>query len=78
MGGGGNGRAKEHFQISKEVLHCVVCNLTCIHSMSLLNLKPQNYGNFPNINNAFMQNVRLRFEKEPEKVIELSKILKSL
>ena len=76
--GGGNGCVKSHLQISKEVLHCAVCNLTCIHSMSLLYLKPQNYGNFPNINNAFMQNVRLRFEKEPEKVIEFSKILKSL
>ena len=76
--GGGNGCAKECLHVSKDVLQCAVCNLTCIHSMSLLNLKPQNYGNFPNINNEFMQNVRLRFEKEPEKVIEFSKILKSL
>ena len=44
--GGGNDRADEYLHVSKEVLHCVVCNPTCIHSMSLLNLKPQNYGNF--------------------------------
>ena len=49
--GGGNGCVKDYFQISKEVLHCAVCNLTYIHSIFLLNLKPQNYGNFPNINN---------------------------
>ena len=52
--GGGNGRAKSHLQISKEVLHCAVCNLTYIHSIFLLNLNPQNYGNFLNIHNAFI------------------------
>lgn len=76
--GGGNDCVKEYLHVSTEVVHCAIYNLTYIHSIAQLNLKTQKYGNFPNINNEFMQNVRLRFEKEPEKVIEFSKILKSL
>ena len=52
--GGGSGCAEEYLLISKEVLHCAICNLTYIHSIFLLNLNPQNYGNFPNIHNAFI------------------------